>query len=103
MNEETRPLWTNQADRSTGDELHNQIRALQLPAYPQVCVYTDIATAFSTSTDIIIYMVDGRMFTYAFTVTMPDREVLKKMIEDGSLIAFLTEKTAHYFSLRRAQ
>ncbi len=90
-------------ERTTGDELHDQIRALQLPEYPQARIHTDILGAFSTETRIVLYMADRPLFT----MVMSDREELKAMLEDGSLIDMLTQKTTYFLkrqedNLRRA-
>jgi len=90
-------------ERTTGDELHDQIRALQLPEYPQARIHTDILGAFSTETRIVLYMADRPLFT----IVVSDREELKAMLEDGSLIDMLTQKTTYFLkrqedNLRRA-
>ncbi len=84
-------------ESSTGDALHDQIRALRLPAYPLARIYTDVMSAFSTATRIIVYMDDRQLFTI---VLADDRVGLKGMVEDGSLVTLLTERTTHFFRKR---
>ena len=93
MNEET----------STGDDLHDRIRALQLPEYPQARIRTDILTTFSTEIRIVVYMGDRPLFTVSLA-----REEVENMLEESSIIAFLTQKTAYFLKqqqeiLRRTQ
>ncbi len=83
-------------ESSTGDALHDQIRALRLPAYPQARIHTDITGAFSTETRIVVYMADRPIFT----MVMSDREELKAMLEEGLLIDILTQKTTRFFRKR---
>ncbi len=95
--------WAMQVDRSTGDELHDQIRALQLPDYPQAHIYTDILTAFSTEIRIVVYMDDRPLFTASLA-----REEVKNMLEESSIVDLLQIRTAYYLkqqqkTLRRAQ
>ncbi len=75
-----------------GDELHDQIRALRLPAYPQARIHTAILGAFSTETRLVVYLADRPIFT----MVMVDREELKAMLEDGSLVDLLTKRTTYF-------
>ncbi len=52
------PPRVTHVDRSTGDELHDRIRALRLPDYPQVRIHTYILGTFSTETRIVVYLAD---------------------------------------------
>src|SRR6266567_6652247 len=80
------PPRVTHVDRSTGDELHDRIRALRLPDYPQARIHTYILGAFSTETRIVVHLADRPIFT----MVMVDREELKAMLEDGSLVDLLT-------------
>src|SRR6266568_2326385 len=82
-----------------GDELHDQIRALRLPAYPQARIHTAILGAFSTETRLVVYLADRPIFT----MVMVDREELKAMLEDGSLLEILTRRTAHFLKQQEAE
>ncbi len=81
------------------NELHDQIRALRLPDYPQARIYTDILGVFSTETRIVVYLADRPIFTMVIT----SREELKYMLEDGSLIDLLTQKTAYFLKRQEAE
>src|SRR6266568_4193340 len=105
--------WAMQVDRNninndasyrpmTGDALHDQIRALQLPKYPQARIYTDMLGIFLDEMRIVVYIDDKPLFINEF-----HQEELKYMLEDGSLIDMLTQRTTRYLkrqedNLRRA-
>ncbi len=94
-----KPPRVTHVDHSTGDELHDRIRALRLPDYPQARIHTYILGAFSTETRIVVHMADRPIFT----MVMSDREELRAMLEDGSLLEMLTQKTAYFLKRQEAE